>query len=226
MDRGVLARFLISLPPDLVGSRNITPELLAEHVLRDYADDVKRLVTDLAGWTDPAMIRLTPGAAKLHTEYRAEIEPRLRRGTGDLETLRDSASKLAGATARIAGLLHLAENGAALGPKTDVSEETMARAITQARYWADHALAAYGELRAHPGQDSARTVLAWIGDRRTFTRRDVQRALHRQFPTAADADAALRVLEEHGYIRLAETARGPGRKTVAYDVHPNIAVTR
>lgn len=175
-ERGILARFLLSLPADMVGSRLITPDLVPDDVMRGYTETVKALIVDLAGWTDPALILLTPGALKLHTEWRAEIEPRLKHGTGDLDTLRDWASKLPGATARFAGLLHLAENPKT-GPKTPVAEETMGRAITQARYWAEHAMAAFGAMRAHPATEDARAVLEWIGDRNSEEAQSARRTL-------------------------------------------------
>jgi len=223
-ERGVLARFLLSLPADLVGNRIITPELVPDDVLRDYTETVKDLITCLAARTETATITLTPAALKLHTEWRAEIEPRLRRGTGDLDALRDWASKLPGATARFAGLLHLAENPATW-VDTPVGEDTMERAIAQARYWAEHARAAFGAMRAHPAIEDARAVLEWIGERKAFTQRDVHRGMHRRFETAPEAATALSVLEDHGYIRRADSPRGPGRKTITYDVHPK-AVTR
>ena len=227
-ERGLLARFLLALPRDLVGSRDVTPTLVPDEVKRAYDDTVTALITEMAEWTDPAVIPLTPHALKLHTEWRAELEPRLAAGTGDLEALRDWASKLPGATARIAGLLHLAENPAQ-GPRTPIGEETMRRAISQARYWAEHAMAAFGAMRAHPAIDDARAALEWIIHREPptgpVTQRDVHRSLSRRFPTAADARVALDVLEEHGYIRQVPAPRGPGRKSVAYEVHPGMGVT-
>jgi hypothetical protein len=223
-ERGILARFMLSLPHDLVGRREITPDLVPPDVLHAYTDTVTGLIAALADWTDPALIPLSPPALKLHTEWRAELEPRLAAGTGDLEALRDWASKLPGATARIAGLLHLAENPRQ-GPRAPVAEETMERAITQARYWAEHAMAAFGVMRAHPALDDARAVLEWLRGRDKpaagFTQRDVHRALQRRFPTAKDAATALGVLEEHGYTRQIEAPRGPGRKPIAYEVHPS-----
>ena len=185
------------------------------------------LITGMAGWTDPAALLLTPAALKLHTEWRSELEPRLKTGTGDLEALRDWASKLPGATARIAGLLHLAEHPKT-GPRTPVGEDTMARAIEQARYWADHAMAAFGAMRQHAALDEARAILDWIGDHKTFTVRELHRSMHRRFETSASLAAPLSVLDDHGYIRLADTEPGPkrpGRRTVTYEVHPQ-AVTR
>jgi hypothetical protein len=225
-ERGILARFLMAMPRDMVGTRDMTPDLVPDTVLRDYTETMVKLVTDMAGWDDPAAIQLTPAALKLHTEWRAELEPRLKSGTGDLEALRDWAAKLPGAAARIAGLLHLAEHPKT-GPKTSVSEETMARAIDQARYWTEHAMAAFGAMRAHPAIEEARAVLDWIGDKKSFKERDVYRAMHRRFPTSASALPALAVLDDHGYIRRVEPEAPPrpGRKTVAYEVHPK-AVTR
>lgn len=160
-ERGVLARFLLSVPHDLVGHRETTPEVVPEDVLRSYTETAARIITEMAGWTDPAVLLLSPAALKRHTEFRRELEPRLAAGTGDMETLRDWASKLPGATVRIAGLLHIGENPRQ-GPRTPVGEETMARAIVQARYWAEHAMAAFGVMRAHPAVDEARAVLDWI----------------------------------------------------------------
>lgn len=226
-ERGMIARFLLSLPPDMVGSRNITPDLVPDEVVRDYAANVEKLVANMAGWTDPAVLSLTAQALKLHTEWRQELEPRLAAGEGDLSALRDWAAKLPGATARIAGLIHLGEYPDR-GPKEPIGEEVMERAIIQARYWADHAMGAYGAMRSHPRVEDARAVLDWIASKaplESFSRRDVLRSLHRRLCTADAVGAALGVLREHGYIRPAEVLAGPGRKSDRYDVHPQ-AVTR
>lgn len=217
--RGAVARLLLSVPHDKVGYREITPDLLDEAVIRDYTDTVMGLIIGLSEWTDPAIITLTPGALKLHTEWRTEIEPRLRRGTGDLESLREWASKLAGHTIRLAGLLHLAENPTR-GAQTSISEETMRRGIDLARYYAAHAMAAFGVMRAHPLLDKAHAVLEWIGERKEFKPRDVHRAMQRRFEDAKEVVSVLHLLEEHGYIREAPTASTGGRKPVVYHVSP------
>jgi replicative DNA helicase len=84
-----------------------------------------------------------------------------------------------------------------------------------------------GAMRAHPALDDARAVLDWIGsgNRMSFSERDVYRIMHRRFPTSAQASTALSVLEDHGHIRRVASPARPGRKTTAYEVHPD-AVTR
>ena len=227
-ERGILARFLMTIPRDLVGNRDMTPDLVPEDVLRDYTATLAALTASLAEWVDPLAMRLTPAALKLHTEWRAEFEPRLKAGTGDLEALRDWAAKLPGAAARIAGLLHLAANpDPEIAIKASVSEDTMRCALAQANYWAEHAMAAFGAMRAHARTEDARAVLEWIGDRQRLTLRDVHRGMQRRFATAQDALATLTFLEDHGYMRRLPDldASRRGRKPVAYEVHPQ-AVTR
>jgi Protein of unknown function (DUF3987) len=152
--RGVLGRFLFSIPPDLVGNRKITPDVIPDDVIHSYNETLKSLIIDLSEWTDRAIIPLSPAALKVHTEWRAEIEPRLKLGSGDLEPLRDWASKLPGATARLAGLLHLAENPKN-GVRMSIHEDTMRRAVDLARYFAEHTMVAFGVMGAHPALDDA-----------------------------------------------------------------------
>jgi hypothetical protein len=217
--RGAVARLLLSVPKDIVGHRKTTPELLDETVIKDYTETLMGLVIGLADWTDPAVIVLTPDAVRLHTLWREEIEPRLRRGTGDLEAMREWASKLAGHTIRLAGLLHLAENPTR-GAQSPISGDTMSRAITLARYYVEHALAAFGVMRSHPLLEKAQGVLEWIGERKEFKPRDVHRAMHRRFDGAEEVASVLRLLEEHGYIREKSSPPTGGRRPTVYEVSP------
>ncbi|MEU7741931.1 YfjI family protein [Nonomuraea sp. NPDC049158] len=223
--RGVLARFLFSLPPDLVGKRKITPDLTPEEVLRAYGETMKQLAMGLSDWTDPALLTMTPAALKLFTEWRAEIEPRLLVGTGDLETLREWASKLAGHTARFAGVLHLAENPMD-GHRSSIQEGTMERAIKLARYYVDHAKAAFGVMEEHPLLDKARKVLKWAEGKKTFKRRDAHRCIQKQAKSVGELVPVLKLLEDYGYIRRMPPAATVGRPSIMYEVHPHLAVTR
>jgi hypothetical protein len=74
-----------------------------------YDRNLRALVVTLAEWTEPALLELTPEADAAVLGLEAEIEPQLAPGAG-LGHITDWASKLTGATARIAGLLHLAEH--------------------------------------------------------------------------------------------------------------------
>ena len=60
--RGLLARFLYSMPESLVGRRRILPDPIPDAVADEYAANLGRLTLSLADWTDPAVLPLTPDA--------------------------------------------------------------------------------------------------------------------------------------------------------------------
>jgi replicative DNA helicase len=152
--RGLLARILFSLPTNNVGRRKVGAPPIPKDVQETYDANVKALVSSLHEWTDPAVLVLTPDAAKLLLDFEADLEPRLHPDTGDLGHVADWASKLVGATVRIAGLLHLAGD-LREGWGRPISADTAICAIQLADYFTTHALA----------------VFDWMGlDRRWMTR--------------------------------------------------------
>ena len=128
------------------------------------------------------------------------------------------AAKLAGATCRLAALLHLAEH-LRDGWAQPISRGTFAAAIRLADYLIEHARAVFDLMGADPRTDDARWLLDWIDrtNRLQFSRRDAHRAAPRgRFATATDLEPALRLLEEHGYLRRvdpepSQEPRGRGR---------------
>ena len=221
--RGLLARILYSLPASTVGHRKIRTDPVAEEMAAAYDMNVRALVHTFAEWTDPAIIQLTPEAAELLLAAAETLEPRLA-PDGDLGHIADWASKLIGAIARIAGLLHLAEH-LRDGWATPVSEATMENAIRAGGYFARHALAAFDGMGADPALDGARAALQWIkrNGEATFTRRALHRGLQSRFRKAADLEPALAILQDHGWIAAAAQApdSGPGRpRSATYDVNP------
>jgi hypothetical protein len=224
--RGLLARVLYSLPRDIVGYRKVNPDLMPGHVKDGYARDLKALALTMAEWTTPAVLMLTPAAREILAAYQERIEPRLRAAEGDLASIRDWASKLAGAVVRIAGLLHLAEH-IKDGYARPIDAGTMERAILIGDYFTDHALAAFARMGADPLSDKAAAVLAWIRRSQVgeFTRRDLFDGIRGTvFTKAEDVDEPLELLIDHGYIQLidrpATTKRGGRPPSPRYAVHP------
>jgi hypothetical protein len=152
---------------------------------------------------DPTVLTLDPAAGELLLGFECELEPRLAAGSGDLAQLAGWAAKLAGATSRLAGLLHLAGH-LRDGWARPIAADTLAGAIRLANYLVEHARAVFDLMGADPRLDDARWLLDWINrtDRTQFSRRDAHAAAPRgRFPKATDLDPALRLLEEHGYLR-------------------------
>jgi hypothetical protein len=214
--RGLLARFLYSLPQSLVGHRQLGAPSVPQAVADRYALELQALAASLSapvGDDGPALLTLEQTAAELLLAVERDLEPRLAAGSGDLAHLAGWAAKLAGATCRIAGLLHLASH-LRDGWAQPIGADTFAGAIQLADYLTDHARAVFDLMGADPLVDDARWLLDWIArtNRTQFSRRDAHVAAPRgRFPKATDLEPALRLLEEHGYLRRVdpEPSRDP-----------------
>ena len=232
--RGLLARFLWSLPAGTVGRRQVGAAPVPAGVQERYETEVKALARSLldqaelgrlAGVTEPMTLLLDPAAAAVLLELEGELEPRLDPETGDLAHVEGWAAKLAGATARIAGLLHLAKH-LRDGWAKPVEAETMRAAVAIARYLVEHALAVFDLMGADPALADARYLLDWIErtSAERFTRRELFTALPRgRFPKVDALDPGMELLEAHGYVRRVDqpAPKGPGRRpSPTYEVNP------
>jgi replicative DNA helicase len=219
--RGLLARFLYSLPQSLVGRRQAGAPPVPTAVADRYTLELHALAASLtapAGNDGPALLALDQEASELLLGFERDLEPRLAAGSGDLAHLAGWAAKLAGATCRLAALLHLASHLRDSWAQP-ISSNTFTAAIRLADYLIEHARAVFDLMGADPRIDDARWLLDWI-DRTNhfqFSRRDAHRAAPRgRFATATDLEPALRLLEEHGYLRRvdpepSQDPRGRGR---------------
>jgi replicative DNA helicase len=218
--RGLLARFLYSLPPSLVGRRDPGAPPVPQAMADRYTLELQALAASLTipASDDPTVLTLDPSAGELLLDLERDLEPRLAAGSGDLAHLAGWAAKLAGATCRLAALLHLASH-LRDGWAQPINADTFASAVQLAGYLVEHARAVFDLMGADPRTDDARWLLDWI--RRTnqvqFSRRDAHMATPRgRFRKATDLEPALALLEEHGYLRRVDPepsrdAQGRGR---------------
>ncbi|MCX4557838.1 YfjI family protein [Streptomyces phaeochromogenes] len=225
--RGLLARFLYSLPASRVGEREIITEPIPEETAAVYASRVVDLTLSLAEWTDPAVIQLSPEADAALIDYQKRVEPQLKARGGKLGHISNWAGKLAGAVARMAALLHLAEH-LGEGYAHPVPVATMNAAIELGEYYTAHALAVFDVMGADPVLSRARSALDVLRDSAgdDISRRDLFTALSRsEVPTITDLEPALALLEDHGYLRSYQPER-TGRRgrppAPRLQVHPDI----
>jgi putative DNA primase/helicase len=215
--RGLLARFLYAAPQSWIGQRQIAPTPVSDATREAYRQAV-RSMAELKG---EFVLQLSADAAALLRDWETEIEAMLGDG-GQMEIMRDWGAKLAGATLRLAAVLHCVEHG----PAGQIEGRTIAAAVEIAHYLVPHAEAVLNMMSASEdtADNDARYVLRWI-DRhgcRNFTRSEAQHHGKRRFPKADDIDPALDQLTKRGYIRLrpVETT-GPGRPpSPTFDVNP------
>ncbi|WP_078661197.1 YfjI family protein [Streptomyces sp. NRRL B-24484] len=227
--RGLLARYLYSVPESLVGSRTVEPEPLPDHVADNYSARLAALAMALVDRDEPAVLTLTPEANAVMLAYQKVTEARLGKG-GALRSILKWASKRDGAVARLAGLLHLAEHPTD-GWDRPIEAGTLAAATRLGDYFTAHALHVFDAMGADPGRDAARTLLDHLraNPMPAFTKRDLFRAVPRaDFRTISDLGPALDLLEEHGWLRQQtpppRSARGGRPPSPRYHLHP--ALTR
>lgn len=190
-----------------------------------YDRHLQNLVLTLAATAEPAVLALSEDANHRVLHLERTLEPRLA-PEAELGHITDWASKLTGATTRIAGLLHLAA-GAGTG---DIPAASLDAAARLGHYYLAHALAVFDSMAADPLVDDAAAVLDWIlrTEQTRFTRRAAFTGLSRsRFRTVADLDPALDHLVDHGFIRpMAAPAPRRGRPpSIVFEVHPSAAKT-
>ncbi|WP_262062641.1 DUF3987 domain-containing protein [Streptomyces sp. STR69] len=222
--RGLLARFLFSLPASTLGYRKIVVPPVPEKTARAYASRLTTLVHTLTDLPEPVTIKCSGPADQAVIKLQEDIEPKLR-PDGPLAHIDDWAGKYVGAVARIAGLLHLGDhvNGRWGQP---IEAATIERAIAIGEYYTAHALAAFDLMSTEPAVDDARAILDWLTRTgiRVFKARDVVAAI-RRFKTVASVTPALSLLEEQGHLRPTRGERNGSRgrqPATAYHVHPSL----
>ncbi|MDD4270175.1 MAG: DUF3987 domain-containing protein [Thermoguttaceae bacterium] len=224
--RGLLARFLYSFPSSPIGRRQVAAAPVPESVSEAYRRAVRLLATDsenIEYAPEPFTLRLTAGAEAALRGWEQEIEDELADG-GKLEAMRDWGSKLAGATLRLAAVLHCVEHGLT----GEVTTGTLAAAIEIARALIPHAEAVLNLMgdAAPSGASDGQYVLKWIErhGKREFTKSEAQQHGKRRFPRAEDIDPAINELARRGYVRQQPAkASGPGRPpSPTYEVNPAV----
>jgi hypothetical protein len=234
--RGLLARFLYSLPESLVGRRQPGAPPVPAAVADRYALELQALAASLttsagpdAGDEGPALLTLDQAAEELLLGFERELEPRLAAGSGDLANLAGWAAKLVGATCRLAGLLHLAGH-LRDGWARPIGADTLAGAVRLAGYLVEHARAVFDLMGADPRVEDARWLLDWISrtGQAQFTRRDAHQAARGRFRKAGDLEPALALLQEHGYLRRVDAdptspkgGRPPSPRFLVHPLHPD-----
>ena len=113
--RGLLARFLYAAPRSWIGRRQIAPM----PVLDDTREAYRHVVQSLASVSGEHVLCLSLEAGAKLKDWETEIEEMLGDG-GQMEIMRDWGAKLAGATLRLAAVLHCVEHG-------PIPESVMAR---------------------------------------------------------------------------------------------------
>jgi len=222
-DRGLLARFLYSLPQTNLGYRTFCSDGVKASTGEAYQERVRALLYAPLP-EKPTTLTFSPEAFMRYWKFWEEIEEQFR-PEHPLYGVPDWGNKYREAVARLAGLLHIADR-LSFECRT-IPVETLERAILLGEYFKAHALAVFSEMGLSGKSEACRSILQWIvkSKAESFKRSDVHRALEYRFPTAELLTDPLELLEERGYLREKETLRlvNRGRKpSPTYEVNPSL----
>ena len=225
--RGLLGRFLYSLPTSFVGFRDVDPPPVSTGVADKYRAKLTALLelaidTGSQPETIPQM-KMSKDARNELKEFETLLEPKLAPG-GALKEISDWAGKLAGSVGRIAALLHVAERVSEAHPWGEPIElHTMQAAVRIGHYLIPHAVVAFEGMETDPEVSSAKRIVAWLqrAGVAQFTKRDVHVALKGHFKRAEQIDRPLSLLAERGYI---QEVRLPAPKAVGRPPSPLFVV--
>jgi len=229
--RGLLARFIFSIPNSTVGGRRYKTTPIPQAVESAYNDLLHRLLS--IPYTGVAeIIRFTPEAQNVAEELFNDLEPRLK--DGDLSMLGDWGGKQHGRTMRIAALLHIAEH-IEQAANVLVAADTVERARTIGEYFIAHAIAAY--QFAGTGEDKitqdARYILKHLLaiDADRISKRDLYQSCRSRFKKSESMQPGLDVLVERGYIAIrkeiasqnAQSLQKGGRPSDMVYINPSVS---
>ena len=229
--RGLTARFMYSIPPDTLGSRDLSLRPPPDAATRAaYEHGLLTLGRKMLGWETPATLSLANDAAQHYTDWRQGLEERRVPG-GDLRPMAEWTGKLESSVLRAAALLHVAHGHRHGDP---VTLTTMAMAITLGEYWLAHAAHVHDMWGTSPAITAARATLSWAStrklegdeDRLRFTVRDLFKANRSRFKHADDTLVPLGVLLERGWLRVVDG--GPlttqrNKRSVEVALHPEFS---
>ena len=223
--RGLTARFLYCIPTSYVGSRKYRSLPVPDEISQAYEMQIRNMLEDEYS-KEPEIITLSPEADKMIETFAEELEPKLKEDYSDIS---DWAGKLIGNTHRIAGLLCRASVYRCHDFLEDpeplvIDAPTMANAIRIARYFVEHARAAFSLMGADNTVKQSKYVLNAIRNAglAEFNKRDIMR-LCRSFKKADELQPVLDHLVDYGYIAVKDAGiySGKGRPPAqTYIVNP------
>lgn len=226
--KGLLARFLYTIPNTRVGERVYRTKEVSPSVRKEYEDLCKKLlgIPDHTGFVE-RVIKLSPEADKLAEEFYMWIECQL---TNELEEIEDWAGKLHGNTMRIAGVLHVIKHKLN-SVNVPVEEDTMRSAIEIGKYYLEHSKAAFDimGLSDPPEVQDAKYIISRLNTyikntnntKKDFiSKRDLWQLCKGRFTAVEEMEPGLHCLKEHGYIAIVKEIQGRGRPSEKIYINP------
>ncbi|WP_166804971.1 DUF3987 domain-containing protein [Nitrosococcus wardiae] len=158
---GFMARFLISWPRSTQGTRFFTDPNEDWPALDSFKDRIAEILDaptlmDKNWELTPNMLDLSPGAKDAWVEFHDEIESELKAG-GQLEDIKDVASKIAENAARMAALFHVFD-----GVGGPISAHSFDSASRITLWHLGESLRFFNEVAPPEGRENAEKIEDWL----------------------------------------------------------------
>lgn len=218
-ERGLLARFLIAVPVGKVGTRlhPDDPPVLPAMTAAAYAATVRQLYTMP---DDSPPLTITPDGYRTMQAYLRTLEPLL---PTSYAAIKAPLAKTAAQVARIAGVLHLADDP--FRNRNELDAPAIERAITLHQWLIPHQQAAANlSSTTTPIVKALRTLAGWMQDHQrrhkvegnlVITLRQARQYTHLNKELLLEA---LTLLDEMGLVQEVETKRRDSRWYAVPDV--------
>lgn len=198
--RGLTARILYSKPKSKIGTRKFdTPDYSAK--LKAYYDALVERLLDIPYDKNNRVHRLclSESAYQEISDYFDWLEPQL---TEELQNMDGWAEKAVGNTLRIAGLLHCATHGSK-SAETEISADTVKRAIKISKYFLKHAQYSYMFMGADKTSHGAQRIVKKLQEQSQMelTKYQIYRLVRYEYATVSEIAPMLDLLVEHGYLK-------------------------
>ena len=227
---GALARIWPVLLPSLVGTRlEAVGELgLNAAEMANYHNSVTQILgfnppTDDHERPIPHRVTLGPEATEARRQFHNAIETEMIAG-GDLDDVRDLASKATTQTTKLAMILHLAQHPIHLEQGvSEIGPTTWAMAQKLGTWFLEEATRVQRLADEDPAIEDARRVLAWLASddqRETITASEISQIGPRPRPSGDKAREILELLHDYNWLQP-ETL--PGKRKPIWRLHPKLA---
>lgn len=206
--RGLFARFLFSVRPEF-GEVDLDAPAIPPKIEKIYHDNIVNLLKmgyredfETNDMRAAHYLNLSPEGRTEMREFRAWQIKEIRQGElSKNDYVKEWASKLHGQTARIAGLLSLAENAMEACPyEFEIHPETVKKACKLGQYFAAHAIAAFRLMEEASYYDDARKIKSMLFSQRLKELTLVD-AARWTYSHGQKLDNAISLLVSFGYIR-------------------------
>ncbi|MGG3162153.1 YfjI family protein [Geobacillus stearothermophilus] len=219
-DRGLIPRFLFSIPNDFVGYRDVLNAFpIPERTRNKYISLIKKMLN--FSTNQPIALHLEHEAEKLLSTFQMEVEVNFREGGILHDQLKAWGGKLVGQLIRIAGLLHVTKYAETANCIEDIptviDKETLTKAIQLKDYFIAHAEKAFGIMKQNELLVDAQFILGKLlaEQKLVISKQALWQKTKKRFEVAEQLNNTLNMLESRFYIQRVFGGKS-GRKEMIY----------